>query len=205
VAALESHTPRSTPKASRDPRPARTRGRIVQALGELLRSGESVSVAAICTRGGVGRSTFYAHFGSVDDVAELVVDEVFAELGPRDARRRHEHELPGDVIAELATRDLLAALREKREFFLYVLAGPSTLRLREHVFAALATSVRDAVRAERPADDDATIRTASSFIAGGLVALLVDIVVHGDVDDERIVRLMVDLLPTWLARPQTSR
>ncbi|WP_394427670.1 TetR/AcrR family transcriptional regulator [Streptomyces sp. SGAir0957] len=63
----------SEPQAGQDPRTARTRGRLREALlaecvGKPL---EGVSVSAVVRRAGVGRATFYLHY---DDLQALAVD-----------------------------------------------------------------------------------------------------------------------------------
>ncbi len=72
-----------------DPRAARTRLLLQQALGEMLteRSFASVTIADITRRAGVNRATFYAHFQDKDDLLEWTLREkcrrvLFAALPP---------------------------------------------------------------------------------------------------------------------------
>ncbi len=60
-----------------DPRAARTRLLLQQALGEMLteRSFASVTIADITRRAGVNRATFYAHFQDKDDLLEWTLRE----------------------------------------------------------------------------------------------------------------------------------
>ncbi len=64
-------------KSLSDPRAARTRLFLQQALGEMLteQSFASVTVAAITRRAGVNRATFYAHFQDKDDLLEWTLRE----------------------------------------------------------------------------------------------------------------------------------
>lgn len=59
-----------------DPRKERTRQSLFRALVELIvdQGYDSVSIEAICLRAGVGRSTFYTHFRSKDDLASLGIE-----------------------------------------------------------------------------------------------------------------------------------
>jgi len=91
-AATHSRAPESV-----DRRVRRTRSAIVSAFNRLILEGgyASVTPAGIAAAAGVGRSTFYEHFGGVDDVlgqtlatilsplAAGCVEETMPEQGPR--------------------------------------------------------------------------------------------------------------------------
>ena len=66
-------------------RPSRRAEIIAAAIAELgsAESPETVSVAQIVARTGMGVSAFYYHFASIDEVLEVVVDELFAGVAGR--------------------------------------------------------------------------------------------------------------------------
>ena len=101
-----------------DPRVARTRDRLGDALIELIQQKpfDAITVQDVLDRAGVGRSTFYAHYKDKDDLLLSDVDEFFrdvsmqiAESGETSERlvpaREFFHHLAG-------ARPLLAAFAE---------------------------------------------------------------------------------------------
>lgn len=69
-------------KRSIDRRVARTRGALHQALLSLIleKGYEAISVEDICERANIGRSTFYAHFTSKDDLKRSGLGHLRREL-----------------------------------------------------------------------------------------------------------------------------
>jgi AcrR family transcriptional regulator len=65
-----------------DQRAARTRSKLHKSLMELCRrkSFESITVSEICKASGVGRSSFYAHFGSKEVLKKLGLAQMRAAL-----------------------------------------------------------------------------------------------------------------------------
>lgn len=182
-----------------DPRAARTRDRVVEAVDALLEARESVSVAAVCARAGIGRSTFYTHFATIEDVVVHVVDTMFDELGPRDVTRRTEHTMARAAITRTGLAELLDAFRERRRWFLHTLSAPATERVRGRLVAEMSTSLRGTILAERPDSTDAFVHTASGYIAGGVLSVLLDWLddPRGRTDDD-VIDTIAELLPGWL-------
>lgn len=131
-----------------------TRSRLKTALMELLdrKDYDAVTVREIAERAGVGRSTFYTHFGSKE---ELLFDGF------------------GDWLVALAvdhpegfSLPLLRHVRSQQRFFRSVILGNASSRVRGKVTELLAGVVerqiagRDAVR-ERPPDRGSSWRFES--------------------------------------------
>jgi AcrR family transcriptional regulator len=76
------HERSDTAKRPIDRRVARTRGMLHQALLSLIleKSYEAISVEEICERANVGRSTFYGHFTSKDDLKRSGLEHLRHEL-----------------------------------------------------------------------------------------------------------------------------
>jgi AcrR family transcriptional regulator len=186
-----------------DRRAVRTRERLIDALGDLLASGDAVTVAAVCAKAGVGRSTFYTHFADVGDIVVHVVDEIFEDLGRRDALRRTDPSLGRRMITTIGIQELLHALEARRDFFVYASSAPATERLRERLVQDVTLSVRRSISAERPEANEDFVRTASDFVAGGVLGILLGWITDpGGLDDEALARAITELLPTWLTTNQ---
>jgi AcrR family transcriptional regulator len=183
-----------------DARVQQTRQRIVAALDEVLANDEPVSVAAVCARAGIARSTFYTHFATVGDVVVHVVDSMFDDLSRLDITRRIEHAMPRAAITRLGLRELLGAIVTRRRFFLYAVSAPAAERVRERLVQEMAQSLRGTILAERPNVTGLYLETVGDFIAGGVVGILL-----GYLEDargrnaEELLDVIVELLPPWLA------
>ncbi|WP_245455963.1 TetR/AcrR family transcriptional regulator [Mesorhizobium sp. M7A.F.Ca.US.008.03.1.1] len=79
-----------------DRRIARTRGTLQRALSSLIltKGYDAITVDDICETANVGRSTFYSHFTSKDDLKRRGLDEHLRELL---ADRRRNAPAPGDL------------------------------------------------------------------------------------------------------------
>jgi AcrR family transcriptional regulator len=187
--------------ATEDPRAGRTRDRIVDALNALLDADESISVAAICTRAGIGRSTFYTHFATVGDVVVHVVDRMFDDLGPRDVSRRTGQVMARATITRTGLTELLDAFHSRRRWFLYALSAPATERVRERLVDEMSASLRGTILAERPDAPEAFVRTASGYIAGGVLSVLLEWLDAPDRQNASdIIDTITQLLPRWLTQ-----
>lgn len=199
----EQATRRRELAVTEDPRAARTRDRIVDALDALLAVDANASVAAICARAGVGRSTFYTHFATVSDVVIFVVDAMFDDLGPRDVERRAAQRMTRSAITEIGMRELMAAMEARRGFFRYAESAPAAERVRERLTHEMAHSLRGTIMAERPDASGEFIETACEFIAGGVMATLFGwLTDDGDRDSDSVIAVVSDLLPGWLTGNQ---
>lgn len=125
--------------ATPDRRVRRTRRRLKEALSELLieRDYDAITVREIANRADVGRSTFYAHFESKEDLLFAGVDRhlmAFVEGAPPG----------GDAEADDGrfrfSLPLLRHVRLQRRFFEATILGGSDARLRE-VSAGIMTDV----------------------------------------------------------------
>lgn len=129
----------SRPPETVDRRVRRTRSAIVSAFNRLILEGgyASVTPAAIAAAAGVGRSTFYEHFGGVDDVLGQTLATILSPLAagcledtaPESAARALEHfwrnrRLGRALISGPAYRVVLRAFAAEFELVLARLPGP---------------------------------------------------------------------------------
>lgn len=182
-----------------DPRVARTRRNIVTACRDLLELDRPVTVAEICARAKVGRSTFYTHFATVGDVAVAAVDRLFDSLAAQDIARRTTPSLRRSEAVRLGLTDLLRGVLEERAFFLYALSAPAAERVRERFASDLASSLQNTIRAERPHATESFYRTAADFTAHGVVGALMGWVAEPtDRTETQMIGHLSELLPRWL-------
>jgi AcrR family transcriptional regulator len=65
------------PHRAPDPRPARTRAAILDAVERLGASGSELSVSGIVSEAGLSRSSFYSQFKDLGDISVQLVREIF--------------------------------------------------------------------------------------------------------------------------------
>ena len=108
-----------------DARRERTRTAILNAFVELLgeKSYAAITVADLLVRAGVGRTTFYAHFRSKDDVLAAQVAAICSHaLEPTQAGG----EVPQDPVAEVER--ILANLHDRENGLRAIVAGEGSER-----------------------------------------------------------------------------
>lgn len=160
-----------------DRRVRRTRRRLKEALLTLIdeRGYEGITVQDIADRADVGRSTFYSHFASKEDLLFRGFDEwllSLAEATPagRDRPRRRDEKTnqpPGEqdgkgerdaVAGYRFSLPLLEHIRGQRRFFQATIVGGADSRVRRKTAALLTNVVRReldrAADAAKPSVDD---------------------------------------------------
>ena len=112
-----------------DRRQRRTRAAIFQAFTELLaaKSYSRISVQEIIDRADVGRTTFYAHFETKDELLSALCDELFGHIIHDALDREHTHGLYPDQEQEASVFfHILAHLKENDRNILKLLSGESS-------------------------------------------------------------------------------
>lgn len=128
-----------------DRRVGRTRRRLKEALLELInaRDYDAISIHDITERADVGRSTFYSHFASKDELLFSGFDEWLLSLA--DAPPSHASEAASDRRGAVRLRfslPLLEHLRTQRRFVLATIADARDAGLQRKTTALLAEVVR---------------------------------------------------------------
>lgn len=97
-----------------DRRQRKTRQAIYVAFEELLRTQHyrSVTVAQIIERADIGRSTFYAHFSTKDELLDQMCEELFAHVFEGVETSSHTHNMPEATTLEGTLAHLLCHLRD---------------------------------------------------------------------------------------------
>ncbi|MFZ4894817.1 TetR/AcrR family transcriptional regulator [Plantibacter sp. Mn2098] len=191
-------------RTTTDPRAERTRQTIFAAVGTLMAArAESVSVGDIVRTAGISRSSFYAHFSSLDELTTDFLRLQFSEIGTAGVEIH-----PGDLddasgtgrsAARIGYRRLIAHLTDHFPLYSSVLDLPVARSTYDEIVTAytnrMIASLVDTVSV--PAGTRPEL--VAAYVAGGTLAL-VGAWMRGsiDVSDDELVDELIALLPPWL-------
>lgn len=198
------------PTASRrasDPRPARTRAALLEAVQRMAQNGDSLSVGRIVSASGVSRSAFYTHFANLDELAlEMLVRE-FAAIGEDDAADRAARTDDVAAIAYRAASRLTSFMMRKREMYRASLNGELSTKSSDALIDAYARAVLKSMDfVQHPPPAPLTPAGHARFIAGGAIALLRDWLNSDDpVPAEAMTAQLLAAMPTWLVGDITRK
>jgi len=182
-----------------DPRAERTKQLILTALRTLIaQPAASVTVAEIVRLAGISRSSFYAHFASLDVLAAELLQAQFADIGSAGL------DLPrpptGENASKLGYARLIDHMVENFPLYASVLELPLTRSAHDQIIEAYATRMLESVLVF---DDAVHAELVTTYVAGGALTLIgAWMRGHLDVSDDELVDQLVALLPGWLLEPQ---
>lgn len=188
-------------RATGDPRAERTRQTIFDAVATILAGRpERVSVGDIVRVAGISRSSFYAHFSSLDELTAAYLRLQFAGLAaPTATIRSAGASFQGVERAREAYRRLVSQLLEDAPLYSSVLELPVARSAFDDLVGEHADQLIGSLleRVEVPAGIPTGL--VSAYVAGGTLSL-VDGWRRGriDVSDDELVEALVALLPAWL-------
>jgi AcrR family transcriptional regulator len=187
---------RSATEAPADPRAARTRQGILAAVARLHSAdGGDISVSDIVREAKISRSSFYAHFSSLDDLAVALLRQEFASVAAPAARASH----PAASLRESYTR-LVQHFSQRESIYSYALGLPLSRRAFDDVIAGYAEQVLASFDSPTSEADAIRARLAATYVAGGTVSLLSAWVAdHHDISADQLVDELMALLPPWLS------
>jgi AcrR family transcriptional regulator len=188
------HTDVRAPR--QDPRPARTRAAILEAVEQLLTRGErEVTVNAIASEAGISRSTFYTQFRDLDELAGSLMSNAFSEIALLDLQLRDR--LGATETARRTTTELVAHVDDRRALYAAVLNWSSGSAAQRAAHSAFTAQALRTMRDTAPAGVDP--RRAAEYVAAGSLAILTRWVVsEPTVPAAEIQHHLVALLPSWL-------
>lgn len=162
-------------EARQDRRVQRTRQMLSTAMVELIRERgfEALTVQDIIDRADVGRSTFYSHFKSKEDLLTGGVEMMRSSL-----RKFQRQALATATKSEdrlfAFSRELITHAEQHRDVFAVMMGRRSGTLFQRHLHAMLADLVRDDLTAlpARRKRDRAQVEPVVQFVVGGLMGLL---------------------------------
>jgi len=191
----------SSPERATDPRPARTRAAILGAVEKLVADPQGeITVNAVARAAGVSRSSFYAQFADLDDLAVAMLVDAFRDIGLDDLEGRKAPDADLLTLARASNRRLVAHIGQRSAFYRASLEWRLSGRVHESVVSAYAQQVLATMAAlgER-VPPHVVHEDAARFVAGGAIAMLTgwlrdDAPAGQDAMAERLVAVM----PEWL-------
>jgi AcrR family transcriptional regulator len=158
-----------------DRRVQRTRLTLRSAMTALIREQgfESLTVQDIIDRANVGRSTFYAHFKSKEDLLKGSVEMMRSSLRQFQRRALAAPGKPEDRLFAF-TRELFEHAEQHRETFAAMVGKRSGSVFVSHLHRMLADVIRDdlALLASRKRAERERVEIAVQFITAGLIGIL---------------------------------
>lgn len=158
-----------------DRRINRTRLLLRSAMTSLIREKgfEALTVQDIIDRADVGRSTFYAHFKSKEDLLKGAVDMMRTTL--RQFQRRALERAGREDRMFAFSRELFEHAAQNLEVFAAMVGKRSGTLFQQHLHVMLAELIRDDVETmvSKKKRDVTDVKAAVQFVTGGLIGVLV--------------------------------
>jgi AcrR family transcriptional regulator len=196
------HETRSGIRASDDPRVARTRQAILDAVESLADGAETITVAAIVRTAGIGRSSFYTHFSGIDELAVTVLSGAFQTIGAEDVELRRNRIVSGAEAARVAQVRLVGHLVQHRALYASMLALPFTSSVFTRAVEAYAVQVRATLALLPGIPNGLSVDAVAIYTASGSLGLLAHwIRSDSPVPADVLVDQLLSLVPAWLAAP----
>lgn len=182
-----------------DPRPERTRQAIFQAVRALSQEQEEpLAVGAVAHAAGISRTSFYAHFAAIEEVAVAMIVEDMRVSGWND----HSPDEGGFSASIAQVQGFLELVAERRQFYRCALFGSASARARDLLVNEAEAHI-DRKRFPAPSGVDAT--AATRFIAGGSVTLVLDwLSTDNPVPARELAHLVIALMPSWYTEGDAS-
>ena len=196
------HETRSSIRTSGDPRVARTRQAILDAVESLAAGDQPISVAAIVRAAGIGRSSFYTHFSGIDELAVTVLSGVFQAIGAEDVELRRHRIVSGAEAARVAQVRLVGHLVQHRALYASMLALPFTSTVYTQAVEGYAAQVRATIALLPEVPHGISADAVAIYTASGSLGLLAHWIRSDDpVPADVLVDQLMSLVPAWLAAP----
>jgi AcrR family transcriptional regulator len=194
------HETRSGIRASGDPRVARTRQAVLDAVETLAAGDDPITVAAIVRTAGIGRSSFYTHFSGIDELAVVVLSAAFEAIGAEDVELRRHRVVSGAEAARVAQVRLVGHLVQHRALYASMLALPFTSSVYTRAVEAYAVQVRATIALLPEIPHGLSADAVAVYTASGSLGLLARWIRSDDpVAADVLVDQLMSLLPAWLA------
>ncbi|WP_431278344.1 hypothetical protein [Leifsonia poae] len=161
---------------------------------------ESPSVTWICRQAGVGRSTFYTHFATIEDLALFTITEAFAATAELDLSRRSAHEADRRTIARAGLARLAEAFDSGRDVIRYAIRIGSRGAVIERLVAEFMRLTGRTVALEYRDLPASKIDVLTAYVSAGTVRAFMLWLEEDAPDRDELIDQLLELLPPGLAR-----
>lgn len=178
-----------------DPRPARTRAAILDAIERLGERGDDINVSAIVAEAGLSRSSFYSQFKDLGDVAVQLLSELvereFSESRPEDVRIVTRE----DALEDL--RDLIAEFSGRRYLYAAVFSSSATINSVWRVSSVITHGIVTRLQWMMPPGLCPVV--AGNYFSAGLLAAIVDwLTTDQHLTQDELAEQLMRMLPAWV-------
>lgn len=185
----------STAARAQDPRPARTRAAILDAIERLGEANTEISVAAVVAEAQLSRSSFYSQFKDIGDVAVQLMRDIAAEMLRLDLRLRPSEGGRASTIA--VTGYMLSEMQRRRGLFAAVLGSAASVESEREICRVIAESMQQSVSTQ--VDEEMDAETVSLFIVSGMLSVTTAWLIAGcPYSLSELQERIVPALPNWL-------
>jgi len=189
-----SPRPRLISNPTADPRAERTRQQIFAAVRDLTARGTaSLTVGDIVLAAGISRSSFYAHFGGVDELSEEMFRAQFSQI--------EQDSVPlGSTSVRSGYTRLVEHMVENQPLYSSLVVFPPARGAYDDLVLDFCTRLLISVAATSRVPPGLRTDLAITYVAGGALTVIGSWM-SGDVDvsDDELVDQLVALLPHWLS------
>jgi AcrR family transcriptional regulator len=161
---------------------------------ELSAKGEELSVAAVIRAAGISRASFYAHYASLDELADSIRREAFAAIADF-----YEHHDRTDAMHASQER-LVAHFASNRALYVAVSALTATKGSYLSGVRMMAAVIEESLRAHPARPQELDPEVTARYIAGAAYGLL-DAWITGEIvlGEKELANHLTRLLPGWFS------
>jgi AcrR family transcriptional regulator len=184
---------RARMSTSDDARARRTRATLVDTFAQLAHDGRPVTVARIVKHSGVNRTSFYAHFSSVDALAVESLTELFELVASVDAANRGRGR--DAETSEQSLLDVAGFIGDRRAVYVPLLQAGTFRQAIEDAFTERNVQT---LRSMQGLSDDVDIEVTARFVAAGALGVVTAwLRAEEPAPTDELARRLRSALPSW--------
>lgn len=180
---------------AQDPRPARTRTAILEAIETLERDGGELTVSSIVRTAGISRSSFYTHYKDLDALVVDLIRDIYEKIEELDAELRPV--APGEDVTRETVGLLLGEIAARKHLYAAVLGSGMSAVAQRQLLDILAKGA--AATLEQAAPTDVNAELASRYLAGGTLGTIIWwVTASPDTPMDDVREQLLELYPVWV-------